>query len=75
MVGDSYRADIRGAWAAGMDAVWLDRTEGVNITPSDEPRPSDVHRIHSLDEVPEIVRRGGPLPRGDVADLVAAPSS
>jgi HAD superfamily hydrolase (TIGR01509 family) len=75
MVGDSYRADIRGAWAAGMDAVWLDRTEGVNITPSDEPQPTDVRRIQSLDEVPEIVRRGGPLPRGDVADLVAASSS
>ena len=33
MVGDSYRADVRGAWSAGMDAVWLNRTEGINITP------------------------------------------
>jgi HAD superfamily hydrolase (TIGR01509 family) len=72
MVGDSYRADVRGAWAAGMDAVWLDRTEGINITPDDEPLPSDVRVIRSLDEVPEIVRSGGPLPRGDVADLVPA---
>jgi HAD superfamily hydrolase (TIGR01549 family) len=75
MVGDSYRADVRGAWAAGMDAVWLNRAEGVSITPEDEPIPSDVRMIRSLDEVPDIVRRGGPLPRGDVADLVgAAPS-
>jgi HAD superfamily hydrolase (TIGR01509 family) len=64
MVGDSYRADVRGAWAAGMDAVWLDRTEGVNITPDDEPPPTDVRVIRSLAELPEIVRRGGPLPRG-----------
>jgi putative hydrolase of the HAD superfamily len=74
MVGDSYRADIRGAWAAGMDALWLDRTEGVTITPDDEPAPTDVRVIRSLGEVPEIVRTGGPLPRGDVTDLVAASS-
>jgi HAD superfamily hydrolase (TIGR01509 family) len=74
MVGDSYRADVRGAWAAGMDAVWLDRTEGISITPDDEPVPTDVRVIRSLDEVPEIVRTGGPLPRGDVADLVPASS-
>jgi HAD superfamily hydrolase (TIGR01509 family) len=75
MVGDSYRADVRGAWAAGMDAVWLDRTEGINITPSDEPQPTDVRRIASLDEVPGIVRSGGPLPRGDTSDLLAASPS
>ncbi|HEY6607677.1 MAG TPA: HAD-IA family hydrolase [Candidatus Limnocylindria bacterium] len=63
MVGDSYRADVRGAWAAGMDAVWLDRHEGVNITPSDEPMPADARRITSLAEVPRILRDGGPLPR------------
>jgi FMN phosphatase YigB (HAD superfamily) len=74
MVGDSYRADVRGAWAAGMDAVWLDRTEGISITPDDEPVPTDVRVIRSLHEVPEIVRIGGPLPRGDVADLVPASS-
>ena len=62
MVGDSYRADVHGAWAAGMDAVWLDRHEGMNITPTDEPMPSDVRRIRSLDEVPGIVAAGGPLP-------------
>jgi putative hydrolase of the HAD superfamily len=75
MVGDSYRADVRGAWAAGMDAVWLDRTEGETITPDDEPAPPDVRVIRSLDEVPDLVRSGGPLPRGDVADLVPAPAS
>lgn len=65
MVGDSYRADVRGAWAAGMDAVWLDRTEGTSITPDDEPAPTDVRVIRSLVEVPDIVRSGGPLPRGE----------
>ena len=58
----------------GLDAAWLDRTEGINITPSDEPAPADVRVIRSLDEVPEIVRSGGALPRGDVADLIPASS-
>jgi HAD superfamily hydrolase (TIGR01509 family) len=71
MVGDSYRADVRGAWSAGMDAVWLDRREGANITPSGEPIPSDVRRIHGLDEVPAIVAAGGPLPRS--ADAAISP--
>jgi FMN phosphatase YigB (HAD superfamily) len=71
MVGDSYRADVRGAWAAGMDALWLDRTEGISITPDDEPSPDDVRVIRSLAEVPEIVRAGGPLPRG--SGFAAAP--
>jgi len=77
MVGDSYRADVRGAWSAGMDAVWLDRHEGISITPADEPMPTDVLRIHSLDELPDIVREGGPLPRGagDEAALDPAPAS
>lgn len=66
MVGDSYRADVRGAWAAGMDAVWLDRTDGASITPSHEPIPTDVRRIHGLDELPPILAAGGPLPRGEV---------
>jgi putative hydrolase of the HAD superfamily len=64
MVGDSYRADVQGAWSAGMDAAWLNRHEGMNITPADEPIPTDVHRIGSLAEVPDLVRAGGPLPRG-----------
>ena len=65
MVGDSYRADVRGAWSAGMDAIWLNRHEGMNITPDDEPMPTDVHRIATLAELPAIVRKGGPLPRGE----------
>jgi putative hydrolase of the HAD superfamily len=75
MVGDSYRADVRGAWSAGMDAVWLDRHEGMSITPADEPIPTDARRIHSLDELPAIVREGGPLPRGEGAALDPAPAS
>ncbi len=75
MVGDSYRADVRGAWSAGMDAVWLDRREGANITPSGEPTPSDVRRIHGLDELPAIVAAGGPLPRdGQVGDAAPSPA-
>ena len=64
MVGDSYRADVQGAWSAGMDAVWLHRSEGTSITPVDEPIPTDVRRIRSLSELGELVRSGGPLPRG-----------
>ena len=67
MVGDSYRADVRGAWSAGMDAVWLDRHEGINITPEGEPTPHDVLVIHALDALPPIVRAGGPLPRGELS--------
>lgn len=67
MVGDSYRADVLGAWSAGMDAVWLDRSEGVRITPDDEPSPADVRVVRSLEELPDIVRSGAPLPRGAVA--------
>jgi FMN phosphatase YigB (HAD superfamily) len=67
MVGDSYRADVRGAWRAGMDAVWLDRREGIRITPEGEPVPTDVRVIGSLGELPPIVRAGGPLPRGEVS--------
>jgi putative hydrolase of the HAD superfamily len=75
MVGDSYRADVRGAWSAGMDAVWLDRREGPNITPSGEPIPSDVLRIHGLDELPAIVAAGGPLPRDrQIGDAAASPA-
>lgn len=65
MVGDSYRADVRGAWGAGMDALWLDRSDGMRVTPAGEPIPTDVRRIGSLEELPAIMRSGGPLPRGD----------
>jgi len=66
MVGDSYRADVRGAWAAGMSAVWLDRSDGHRITPDDEPAPADVRIIRSLDELPEIIRSGVAVPHGEV---------
>ena len=75
MVGDSYRADVRGAWAAGMDALWLHRDAATSITPVHEPIPGDVRLIRSLDEVPEIVRSGGPLPRGAGIVAEAAPSA
>ena len=65
MVGDSYRADVRGAWSAGMDAVWLVRHEGASINPIDEAVPTDVRRIQGLDELPAILAEGGPLPRGE----------
>lgn len=73
MVGDSYRADVQGAWSTGMDAVWLHRSEGTSITPADEPIPTDVRRIRSLDELPALVRSGGPLPRGAGIAAEAAP--
>ncbi len=66
MVGDSYRADVRGAWSAGMDAVWLDRADGIRITPDDEPPPADVRVVATLAELPDIVRAAPALPRGDV---------
>ena len=75
MVGDSYRADVRGAWAAGMDAAWLDRSEGISITPAGVERPSDVRVIRALDELPQIVRAGGPLPRGVVVAAADASAS
>jgi HAD superfamily hydrolase (TIGR01549 family) len=75
MVGDSYRADVLGAWSAGMDAVWLDRREGMNITPSGEPIPTDVRRIQGLDELPAIVAAGGPLPRGEGSVVESAHSA
>jgi len=53
MVGDSYRADVAGARASGMDGIlirrpeWRDRREAV---------PPDARVIASLSELPEIVR-------------------
>ena len=65
MVGDSYRADVRGAWGAGIDALWLDRREGPSLNALAGDPPTDVRRIHSLDEVPAVVAgRIGQLPRG-----------
>lgn len=47
MVGDSYRADVLGARAAGMDAVLLDRDGDADV--------DDVRVIRSLDELPPLL--------------------
>ena len=73
MVGDSYRADVRGAWSAGVDAVWLDRREGPNINALGGDPPLDARRIHGLEELPAIVAGPtGRLPRG--ASAAAEPA-
>jgi HAD superfamily hydrolase (TIGR01549 family) len=46
-VGDSITADVEGARAAGLRAVWIDRWN------DPWPVPSDVQRISSLQELPE----------------------
>ena len=43
MVGDSLELDVRGALAAGLEAVWLDR-DGTGGDPG-------VRRVSSLDQV------------------------
>jgi putative hydrolase of the HAD superfamily len=48
MVGDSYRADVLGARAAGMDGVLLDRAGDATV--------EDVQVIRSLAELPSLVR-------------------
>lgn len=48
MVGDSYRADVLGARAAGMDGVLLDRAGDATV--------DDVPVIRSLAELPSLVR-------------------
>jgi putative hydrolase of the HAD superfamily len=50
MVGDSYRADVLGARAAGMDGVLIDRQGNATA--------EDVTIMRSLDELPAIVRNG-----------------
>jgi len=47
MVGDSYRADVEGARAAGMDAVLLDRNGTSDVR--------DVPVIRSLEELPALL--------------------
>ena len=75
MVGDSYRADVRGAWGAGIDALWLDRHEGASLNALAGEPPTDVRRIHSLDEVPAIAAGPtGQLPRGAGIDADPAAS-
>lgn len=47
MVGDSYRADVVGARAAGMEALLLDRVGDATV--------DDVRVIRGLDELPSLV--------------------
>jgi putative hydrolase of the HAD superfamily len=54
MIGDSLRADVEGARAAGMDGVLLVRPEG-GPAQSDQP-PSEVPIITSLAALPSLVR-------------------
>jgi HAD superfamily hydrolase (TIGR01549 family) len=49
-VGDSVKADVLGAHAAGLVPVWVDRW-GDPWT----DRPDDVHRIGGLDELPSLL--------------------
>jgi putative hydrolase of the HAD superfamily len=70
MVGDSYRSDVLGARAAGMDAILLDRDgdraedtagdAGGDAADGDAIR-SDVPVIRSLDELPRLVFGSGAI--------------
>jgi HAD superfamily hydrolase (TIGR01549 family) len=46
-VGDHLENDARGALAAGLRAVWLDRTEGATAPPADPPVPV-IRNLESL---------------------------
>ena len=48
-IGDSLDEDVRGARAAGLHAVWLNRSDGDGSS-----APPGVPVIHSLRELPEI---------------------
>jgi hypothetical protein len=66
---------VRGAWGAGIDALWLDRREGPSLNALAGDAPTDVRRIHSLDEVPAVVAGpAGQLPRGPGIDAEPAAS-
>ncbi len=56
MIGDSYRADVLGARAAGMDAVLLARDGADNV--------EDVLVIRSLAEIVDLISDAGSSPRG-----------
>lgn len=53
MVGDSLRADVEGARAAGMDGVLLVRADGAAQR---DQEASEAHTISSLAELPALVR-------------------
>lgn len=49
-VGDRLDHDARAARAAGLQGIWLDRTG------QDEPQPADVPTIHTLADLPALIR-------------------
>jgi putative hydrolase of the HAD superfamily len=61
MVGDSYRNDVEGALAAGLDAVWLNRRGAPRPDAAHTPTAAGVPEIGSLSELPEaLTSRPGP---------------
>jgi len=59
MVGDSLRADVRGALGAGMHAAWLARSDEQHPDPlAPGELPEGVPVIGSLADVPELVVAG-----------------
>ncbi len=50
-VGDSLPNDVRGALAAGLTAVWLDRPG------HDRPLPAGAQRVRSLADLPDLLGR------------------
>jgi putative hydrolase of the HAD superfamily len=67
-VGDRYETDGRGALAAGLRSIWLDRpqADGLSGRPSGDLDPR-IHVVTSLAEVPSLLGLAG----GDVAEPTA----
>ena len=51
MVGDNKRNDVRGASAAGLTSIHLDRTEGATLEATKETSPARINQIAQLLEV------------------------
>jgi putative hydrolase of the HAD superfamily len=58
-VGDSYRADVEGARAAGIAAVLIDRRAGASPH-SERPQPDDVPLVCDLYELLDLLEVGRP---------------
>lgn len=71
MVGDSYRSDVVGARAAGMDAILLDRD---GDAAAGDRGQSDAPVVRSLAELPPLVLGTGAAPTG-TADAHAPDAS
>ena len=52
-VGNSLRSDVAGAWAAGVEAVWL--AEEADPSAARDPEPD--HAISTLTELPSVIRQ------------------